>query len=402
MRNFRHFYKLFLIVLLTTMSTSVCSAYDFTVNGFHFNFRESDGEVVLKATIYDTIDTLYIPPTVQFRNREFKITQIERYAFANNKIKKLSLSEGLTSIGEGAFENNAFSVLVLPNTVCDLGERAFANNPNLKTIQLGSLRPGSMDPQYWRPLRYTFENCENIDTIILCAERPIQNINDYPAFPRMVRQFAKVFVPYNSIRDYANSVWSRLFSSPLIPYLPKGQKAEPDAVVFINWRDEKIERKESLNCSYQTGESAYGSRVLETHDFKVTIESVPVNDITILRLTLSENIFPPKANLELHPKSYYAIYEGQWNSTSPLPSLLHFISPPFGNHFERYYELTVDFNWFQKQQQQLFKSKSKLVPGCTFTLGRNDYSNLHASRLIYFNDTSATGNLITWPEKPGK
>ncbi|MDE6721076.1 MAG: leucine-rich repeat domain-containing protein [Bacteroidaceae bacterium] len=389
MRNFRHFYKRFLIVPLMAMSTSVCSAYDFTVNGFHFNFRETDGEVVLKATSYNTIDTLYIPPTVQFRNREFKITEIGRNAFANNKIRKLSLSEGLEEIGEGAFENNAFSVLVLPNTVESLGERAFANNPNLKTVQLGASIPAS---PYCRPLRYTFENCENIEKIILCTEHPIQNLYDYPPFSKMVRRFAKVYVPYNSIREYIDSGWNKLFST-LIPYLPKGQKAEPDAVIFLNWSDEKIERRESFNCSY----SQFGE--VETHYSKVTIESVPVNDITMLRLTFSTPILYSQTNPDIAPPiSYYAIYEGQWNSTSPLPSRLQFISRPFGDHFERYYELTVDFNWFQKLQ--LFKSK--LVPGCKFTLGRNDDSNYHASRLIYFKDTSATGNIITWPEKPGK
>ena len=72
-----------------------------------------------------------IPASVVYNDHDYAVTAIGDYAFRGVKLGRISLPEGLESIGIEAFENCNFSALPkLPSTLKTIGNYAFYNNPN--------------------------------------------------------------------------------------------------------------------------------------------------------------------------------------------------------------------------------------------------------------------------------
>lgn len=61
-----------------------------------------------------------------------KLKTIEAMAFADNKLNKINLPEGLEKIGQQAFGNNRFTELNVPGSVKEIGFQAFINNPGVE------------------------------------------------------------------------------------------------------------------------------------------------------------------------------------------------------------------------------------------------------------------------------
>ena len=77
-----------------------------------------------------------VPSTITYSGRTFKVTEIGATAFADLKIKSVTLSPGLKVIGDQAFTRTRISSIPIPSTVTEINNRAFAEIPTLKTITI--------------------------------------------------------------------------------------------------------------------------------------------------------------------------------------------------------------------------------------------------------------------------
>ena len=78
-----------------------------------------------------------IPATIKIGTKTYKVTKIDKKAFANNKkLTSVTIGKNVTSIGDNAFKNcKALTKVVIPAGVTKIGKNAFAGCSKLKTVQ---------------------------------------------------------------------------------------------------------------------------------------------------------------------------------------------------------------------------------------------------------------------------
>lgn len=81
----------------------------------------NEGLEILDYTTFikNDLKEITIPSTVR---------KIGDFAFENNQLEKLTLNEGLIFIGEGAFQYNYIKEITIPKSVEYIGEKTFAYN----------------------------------------------------------------------------------------------------------------------------------------------------------------------------------------------------------------------------------------------------------------------------------
>ncbi len=84
----------------------------------------------MNAFSHNNISELLLPNTLLI---------IDEYAFSENDIFNLELSEGLESIGANAFEDNNLSQVILPSSVSEIKDDSFSNNQGI--VSLYSINP---------------------------------------------------------------------------------------------------------------------------------------------------------------------------------------------------------------------------------------------------------------------
>lgn len=70
-----------------------------------------------------------VPSTVRYAGRTLKVTEIGSAAFAEMKIKSVTLSPGLKTIGSNAFACTRITSINIPSTVTMIDSRAFSSMP---------------------------------------------------------------------------------------------------------------------------------------------------------------------------------------------------------------------------------------------------------------------------------
>lgn len=75
-----------------------------------------------------------VPSTVRYAGRTFKVTEIGSAAFAEMKIKSVTLSPGLKTIGSHAFACTRITSINIPSTVTMIDSYAFHNMPAITSI----------------------------------------------------------------------------------------------------------------------------------------------------------------------------------------------------------------------------------------------------------------------------
>lgn len=75
-----------------------------------------------------------VPSTVRYAGRTLKVTGIGNAAFADMKIKSVTLSPGLKTIGSYAFARTRITSINIPSTVTMIDSRAFHNMPAITSI----------------------------------------------------------------------------------------------------------------------------------------------------------------------------------------------------------------------------------------------------------------------------
>ena len=89
----------------------------------------SDGSTITtKTTAGVTTKELVIPPSV---------TAIEDRAFYEEELTKVTIRNGVKTIGENAFQNNKLTKLTIPPSVTKIGDLAFQNN-KLRSLTIGN------------------------------------------------------------------------------------------------------------------------------------------------------------------------------------------------------------------------------------------------------------------------
>lgn len=211
--------------------------FDFQSNNFNFDFNGSSDNVILRSQVTPAASVV-IPSKVNFREKDFNVKSIGDNAFANSNLEEVQFSEGLVEIGANAFRNTKINKVILPDSNESIGEYAFADCPNLKYVEFGK---GIISSGYFRTLRHTFTNDDNIEKIVFRGNYPPMNF-DYQPFSRMTRQFCKIYVPINGYYNFiaSDSPWSYSFANNIIPYSPKGDKVEVVPYCMYYWDDTAI------------------------------------------------------------------------------------------------------------------------------------------------------------------
>lgn len=107
------------------------------------------------------------------------ITSIEKHAFRNVPIEKLTLPNTVKVIGERAFENTLITKLEIPASTEILGEYCFANNAMLYDIVIGDMH-GEIKEGAFADCVYvhTLKLHKNIKEIFRCAFKGMYNLLD--------------------------------------------------------------------------------------------------------------------------------------------------------------------------------------------------------------------------------
>ena len=93
-------------------------AYDCEVDGIYYNRISTDELEVTKGTNKYTGD-IVIPDRVTYREKDFKVIQINSNAFKDcTKLKSVVIPEGVTTIGYSAFEGcTSLESISLPESI---------------------------------------------------------------------------------------------------------------------------------------------------------------------------------------------------------------------------------------------------------------------------------------------
>lgn len=161
------FYKLTLLIF-GLMSNLTSYAYDFEVNGFAYNITSASGknvEITYKTSynyitpVDDYAGEITIPSKVDYNGMTFTVSAIGTNAFNGCKnLKKVTIPNSITKIGNGAFLYSGIENIDIPNSVTSIGESVFLGCTQLLTYKL----PESIS----RLPRQLFSGC-NFETITI-------------------------------------------------------------------------------------------------------------------------------------------------------------------------------------------------------------------------------------------
>lgn len=115
-----------------------CLHGEFRVDGIGYWIKNSD-EVAVDASCYSDYSMLtdvVIPSTVSHEGKEYKVTEIDGWAFAQSpNLKTLKIGENVSHIGRDAFQRcSNLEKVYLPSTLTGITEYAFAGNSKLTSI----------------------------------------------------------------------------------------------------------------------------------------------------------------------------------------------------------------------------------------------------------------------------
>ena len=148
-----------MICLMVMLQTSI-NAKDITSHGFIFKITSSK-TMKVTGVINTRSENIVIPDSVEFRERKFAVTEIEREALASlTDITKLKIPETVTKIGDNPFGNGAKCIeLTLPSKLQEIPTGCFSGFSSIKTIKL---------PDSLRVIgNYAFSDCSSLTSITI-------------------------------------------------------------------------------------------------------------------------------------------------------------------------------------------------------------------------------------------
>ena len=127
-------------------------AYSFEKNGIYYNIMSGDStlSVTTGGQFNESCYTghIVIPRSVSYNGKNYEVTQIGMYAFANDtELLSISLPNTIKVIEDGtgqyyalgAFEGcTGLTSIAIPNSVLHIGNKAFLGCNNLSNVSIGS------------------------------------------------------------------------------------------------------------------------------------------------------------------------------------------------------------------------------------------------------------------------
>ena len=138
-------------MLMLTLMVSVAGYAQTEIDGLYYNLdsKTKEAEVTYGEISSDVVE---IPSVVTYNGMEYKVTSIGNYAFKDElSIKKITIPESVTRIGNMAFRGTRITSITIPNSVNTLGDRAFEECYDLTSVTLSNSMTTISDE--------TFYNC---------------------------------------------------------------------------------------------------------------------------------------------------------------------------------------------------------------------------------------------------
>ena len=159
------------------------SASDFEINGVQYTITSFTELTVMASEIsLNVTGDVTIPSTVTFKGKELAVVGIGRcFAYGNNKITSITISEGVKVINDEAFRKcSNLSRVTIPESVTRIGEEAFDDCSKLEKVEaLGaetiesfafsgclSLKSVTIPKLRQIPI-YAFADCSNLTSYVL-------------------------------------------------------------------------------------------------------------------------------------------------------------------------------------------------------------------------------------------
>lgn len=103
---------------------------------------EKNGTVMVVKPVKKTYTSVSIPKTVKLNGYTFKVTEIYKNAFKNNKnLKTVKISDNVTTIGASAFEGcKKLKTVTIGKGLTTIGSKTFYGNKVLKTVVINSTK----------------------------------------------------------------------------------------------------------------------------------------------------------------------------------------------------------------------------------------------------------------------
>ena len=134
--------KKIIILFLLLFNICLVKAQSFYYNNMQFTIQnDTECSVTALGIFVEMTGALSIPETVTYRDKNYKVTTIQRYAFSGRTgLTSVTIPNSVTSIGEEAFyECTGLSRVEIGNSVTEIGKDAFGNCSNLKKVNITDL-----------------------------------------------------------------------------------------------------------------------------------------------------------------------------------------------------------------------------------------------------------------------
>lgn len=179
----KHLIKAILILLVSLMPAKV-SAYDFSSDGFYFNYYSSvsagSGVIVTYKHYISEPDyngDIVIPENVTYCGNTYAVVGIGSSAFKSSSIRSVEIPSSVSEIHEYAFcACHSLSKVIIPYSIKSIGKRAFEECRNLRSIEIPSSTNHIGEEAFWGcPLTDIY--CYSTTPIICSDDDKI--FNDY-------------------------------------------------------------------------------------------------------------------------------------------------------------------------------------------------------------------------------
>ena len=238
-------YRLTLISAILIVC-ALCSTRSFAevveIKGYHYNINKEE-KVATLVRYTGSSSSVVIPNSITHEEVEYSVTAFHTRLFRDtkvkNRIKKVTIGDAVTSIGDYSFEgcsslvsitignsvssigSSAFSgclnltAIIIPNSVTAIGSYAFEDCKSLSSITIGNnvKSIGNKAFNYCLSLKAitlpkslvtigddVFEYCDTLKSVTYLAEKA--PVSDTPVNVSKIKNNIILFVPSISIDDY--------------------------------------------------------------------------------------------------------------------------------------------------------------------------------------------------------
>ena len=128
--------SIFMTMLMSFLSITKASAYDFEVDGIYYVYNSNDNSAHVTSGETKYKGSVTIPSDVTYNGRTLKVTEIGSYAFSGcDEMTSITIPSSIKEIRSYVFQGcSKLTSIRIPNNVKTIGRDVFNNSSNLKTL----------------------------------------------------------------------------------------------------------------------------------------------------------------------------------------------------------------------------------------------------------------------------